>query len=119
MRMKDDIIESMNIILRESDEEQYRPIMDNYQANLKTHRNMSSNLQSQEINMRRLDFRDPEEACDALEDGLQIHWEGNQGMESSSQSDLPENPVEVVEGDEKFTKSSLKEIGNLFCSFDE
>ena len=67
--------------------------------------------------MRRLDFRDPEMACSALEEGLQVSWEGKR-MESSSQSDVPENPVEVAEGEEKFTKSSLKEIGNLFSSFD-
>lgn len=34
-RMKDDIIESMNIILHESEEEQFRPIMNNYQMNLR------------------------------------------------------------------------------------
>jgi hypothetical protein len=117
-RMKDDIIESMNIILHESDEEQYRPIMNNYQVNLKVHKNLGSSTQCQPIAMRRLDFKDPEQACNALEEGLQIHWEGKKEMESSGQSE-PENPVEVVEGDEKFTKSSLKEIGNLFSSFDE
>ena len=73
-RMKDDIIESMNIILHESDEEQYRPIMNNYQSNLKNHKNLGNNIQSQPISMRRLDFRDPEQACSALEEGLQIHW---------------------------------------------
>ena len=40
-------------------------------------------------------------------------------MGYSKQSDGPENRVEVIETDEKFTKSSLKEIGNLFSSFDE
>ena len=49
--------------------------------------------------MRRLDFRDPEQACVALEEGLQIHWEGKKDMESSSQSEVPENPVEMVEGE--------------------
>ena len=49
--------------------------------------------------MKRLDFRDPEQACNALEEGLQIHWEGKKEMESSGQSDVPENPVEVAEGD--------------------
>lgn len=68
--------------------------------------------------MRRLDFRDPEAACKALEEGLQMQWEQRE-MEYSKQSDGPENPVEVIETDEKFTKSSLKEIGNLFSSFDE
>ena len=29
-------------------------------------------------------------------------------MSSSKESDCPENPVEVIEVDEKFTKSSLK-----------
>lgn len=69
--------------------------------------------------MRRLDFRDPEQACSALEEGLQIHWDDKQAMVDSKQSDLPENPVEVVEVEEKFTKSSLKDIGTLFSSFDE
>jgi len=45
-RMKDDIIESMNTILHESDEEQYRPIMNNYQSNLKNHKNLGNNIQS-------------------------------------------------------------------------
>jgi len=73
-RMKDDIIESMNTILHESDEEQYRPIMNNYQSNLKNHKNLGNNMQTEPISMRRLDFRDPEQACKALEEGLQIHW---------------------------------------------
>jgi hypothetical protein len=45
-RMKDDIIESMNIILHESEEEQYRPIMNNYQSNLKCHKNLGNNIQN-------------------------------------------------------------------------
>ena len=105
-RMKDDIIESMSIILDES-EERYRPIMINYQNNLKDHKSLNNFAQNEPVNMRRLDFKDPELACSALEEGLQISWEGKR-MESSSQSDVPENPVEVVEIDEKFTKSSLK-----------
>ncbi len=40
-------------------------------------------------------------------------------MVDSKQSDVPENPVELIEVDEKFTKSSLKDIGTLFSSFDE
>lgn len=39
--------------------------------------------------MRRLDFRDPEQACSALEEGLQIHWDDKQAMVDSKQSDLP------------------------------
>lgn len=105
-RMKDDIIESMTIILDES-EERFRPIMVNYQNNLKDHKSLNNFAQNEPVNMRRLDFKDPELACSALEEGLQISWEGKR-MESSSQSDVPENPVEVVEIDEKFTKSSLK-----------
>jgi hypothetical protein len=116
-RMKEDIVESMNIILNESREEQFRPIMDNYQANLRDYRSLASKTPADPILMRRLDFRDPEAACKALEDGLQMQWEQRQ-MEYSKQSE-PENPVEVIETDEKFTKSSLKEIGNLFSSFDE
>ena len=54
--------------------------------------------------MRRLNFKDPLAACNALEEGLQIHWQGNQlnnwedmkQMQISKQSDCPENPVEVV-----------------------
>ena len=41
-RMKEDIIESMNIILNESREDQFRPIMDNYQANLRDYRAMAT-----------------------------------------------------------------------------
>jgi|JI10StandDraft_1071094.scaffolds.fasta_scaffold2413585_1 hypothetical protein len=92
-RMKEDIIESMNIILHESEEEQFRPIMNNYQMNLKEHKVLGSKTQSEPINMRRLDFRDPEQACHALEEGLQIHWEDKRGMMDSKQSDVPENPV--------------------------
>lgn len=39
-RMKEDIVESMNIILNESKEEQFRPIMDNYQLNLREYRTL-------------------------------------------------------------------------------
>lgn len=81
--------------------------MVNYQNNLKDHKSLNNFAQNEPVNMRRLDFKDPELACSALEEGLQISWEGKR-MESSSQSDVPENPVEVVEIDEKFTKSSLK-----------
>jgi hypothetical protein len=42
--MKDDILESMNIILNESDEEQFRPIMNNYQTNLKDYRNLANKI---------------------------------------------------------------------------
>ena len=70
--------------------------MNNYLSNLKTHKNLGNCTQAEPIEMRRLDFRDPEQACSALEEGLQIHWEGKKGMESSGQSDVPENPVEVV-----------------------
>lgn len=119
-RMKDDIVDSMNIILNESEEEQFRPIMNNYQQNLRDYKNLTNKLQLPPIAMRRLDFKDPEVACNALEEGLQIHWEEKQDSEMgySKQSDCPENPVEVIETEEKFTKSSLKEIGNLFSSFD-
>lgn len=37
----------------------------------------------------------------------------------SKQSDLPENPVECLEKDEKFIKSSLKDLVGLFSSFEE
>ena len=40
--MKDDILESMNIILNESREEQFRPIMENYQANLRDYRSLAT-----------------------------------------------------------------------------
>lgn len=43
--MKDDIIESMNIILNESDEDQYRPIMDNYKSNLKDYKGLTVKVQ--------------------------------------------------------------------------
>lgn len=92
-RMKEDIIESMNIILHESEEEQFRPIMNNYQMNLRDYKGLGSKTQSEPISMRRLDFRDPEQACNALEEGLQIHWEDKKGMSDSKQSDVPENPV--------------------------
>jgi len=102
--MKDDIVESMDIILFESDEKQYRPVMTNYQNSLKEYKQLGSKAQSQSIEMRRLDFKDPEVACNALEEGLQIHWQDSQQpnwqekkqMETSKQSDCPENPVEVV-----------------------
>jgi hypothetical protein len=37
----------------------------------------------------------------------------------SKKSDLPENPVECLEKDEKFIKSSLKDLVGLFSSFEE
>lgn len=41
-RMKEDIVESMNIILNESREEQFRPIMDNYQTNMRDYRGLAA-----------------------------------------------------------------------------
>jgi hypothetical protein len=96
--MKDDIVESMTIILNESKEEQFRPIMDNYQSNLRDYRNLSNKTPAEPIHMRRLDFKDPEAACKALEEGLQMEWEQRE-MGYSKQSDGPENPVEVIETD--------------------
>jgi hypothetical protein len=64
--MKEDIVESMNIILNESREDQFRPIMDNYQANLRDYRAMATKTTAEPIQTRRLDFRDPETACKAL-----------------------------------------------------
>lgn len=93
--------------------------MNNYQSSLKEYKSLGNKIQSHAIEMRRLDFKDPEAACNALEEGLQIHWQDKKDMSSSKQSDCPENPVEVIEVDEKFTKSSLKQIGNLFSSFDD
>ena len=37
----------------------------------------------------------------------------------SQQSDMPENPIEFLEKDEKFIKSSLKDLVGLFSSFEE
>ncbi len=68
--MKDDIIESMNIILHESDEEQFRPIMTNYQMKLKEYKGFGSKVENEVINMRKLEFKDPEKACKALDEGL-------------------------------------------------
>ena len=48
--------------------------MNNYHSNLKEYKTLSSRNSSQNINMRRLDFRDSERACSALEEGLQIQW---------------------------------------------
>ena len=39
--MKNDIVESMNIILHESSEHDYRPIMENYKGKLRDHRSLS------------------------------------------------------------------------------
>lgn len=58
-RMKEDILESMNIILNESKEEQFRPIMDNYQSNLRDYRGLVNKIPVEAIEMRRLDFKDP------------------------------------------------------------
>lgn len=58
-RMKEDILESMNIILNESKEEQFRPIMDNYQSNLRDYRGLVNKIPVETIEMRRLDFKDP------------------------------------------------------------
>ena len=71
-RMKEDIVESMNIILNESKQEQFRPIMDNYQSNLRDYPSLANKTPAQSIEMRRLDFKDPEAACKALEEGLQM-----------------------------------------------
>ncbi len=54
--------------------------------------------------MRRLNFKDPLAACNALEEALQIHWQGNQlnnwedmkQMQISKRSDCPQNAVEIV-----------------------
>lgn len=49
LRMKDDIVESMDIILYESDEKQYRPVMTNYQNSLKEYKQMGNRVQNQNI----------------------------------------------------------------------
>lgn len=48
--------------------------MNNYQSSLKEYKSLGNKIQNQAIEMRRLDFKDPEAACNALEEGLQIHW---------------------------------------------
>lgn len=72
--MKDDIIESMSIILHDSGEQQFRPIMNKYQNNLRDYRSLSNKFQTAPIVMRRLDFKDNEAACNALEQGLMLQW---------------------------------------------
>ena len=47
-RMKDDILESISIILHESDEEQFRPIMTNYQENLKKYKTLNNRPQQEQ-----------------------------------------------------------------------
>lgn len=64
--MKEDILDSMNIILNESREDQFRPIMDNYHANARDYRALAANIPADPLPLRRLDFRDPEAACKAL-----------------------------------------------------
>ena len=116
--MKNDVVESMDIILYDSEEHTYRPIMDNYQKKLRDYRSMTGEPIQPPRDMRRLGFKDAEQACNALEEGLQMQWEGEL-MEVSKQSECPENPVEVIDNEENFPKSSLKDMGNLFSSFDE
>ena len=83
----------MNIILYESDEFQFRPIMDNYHNNLHEYKEWMNKVKNEPITVRKLHFKDPEAACNALEEGLQIEWEPKDNMEYSKQSDCPENPV--------------------------
>jgi len=40
--MKNDIIESMTIILHESSEQEFRPIMENYKAKIRTYRGLAT-----------------------------------------------------------------------------
>lgn len=90
-----------------------------------------------EIVVRRIHFEDTEKACEALEKGLNIQWQGcdsevqrHQTSEMENKPDgedqddkeeelLAQNPVQCLEREENFIKSSLKDLGGLFCSFDE
>lgn len=77
LRMKEDIVDSMEIILYKSEEKEYRPVMTNYQNNLREYKQLGNKMTNQSIEMRKLHFKDPLAACNALEEGLQIHWQGN------------------------------------------
>lgn len=43
--------------------------------------NQTDPEQSLQIHMRKLDFKDPEAACQALDEGLQIQWEEDKGAD--------------------------------------
>lgn len=81
-------MESLSIILNESSEEQFRPIMDNYHSNLRDYKSLTVKPPIEPPAMRRLDFKDPETACNALDQGLQMHWLQPQ-LGYSKQSDCP------------------------------
>jgi hypothetical protein len=109
-------------------EHEFRSVMSQYCANLSGFRELCGPRKEELIHVRRLSFRDAEVACQNLIDGFVVEWDDEQPTETHNdkigvlrpfeqQSDR-ENPIECLETSER-GRSDSKEIGGLFCSFDE
>ena len=117
--MREDIVSSMNSVILEVLDREFRSVMDQYYENLDKFKAITNAPSTEEVRVRTLSFRDGETVCQALIDGLVIEWEdeceqaeSRKGMETER-----ENPIECLETEER-GKNNLKELGGLFCSFD-
>lgn len=73
--MREDIVSSMNSVILEVLDREFRSVMDQYYENLDKFKAISSNPHEEEVKVRTLSFRDGESVCHALLEGLVIEWD--------------------------------------------
>ena len=74
--MKNDIHTSMSTIILEAEESEYRPVMDLYKEKVRKFRNVLNEPAPEEpIYVRKVCFKNGEELCDAIADGISVEWE--------------------------------------------
>lgn len=81
--MRDDIVSSMNSVILEVLDREFRSVMDQYYENLDKFKAITNAPPTEEIKVRTLSFKDGETVCQALIDGLVIEWE-DEGEQASS-----------------------------------
>lgn len=126
--MKEDILSSMNSVIIDVKEEDFRSVMSHYYSTLSELNQTSQVNRDKEIKVRTLSFKNEDNVCEALVKGLVIEWddgfdeqtEDDEESQARTRQDLEsdrENPIECLETEER-TRGQMKSIGGLFCSFD-
>ncbi len=83
--MKEDILSSMNSVILEVLDHEFRSVMNQYYGNLDGFKNICGMKQEQPIKVRTLSFKDSEAVCQNLIEGLVIEWND----EENAQEDAP------------------------------
>ena len=74
--MKGDINSTMDNIILEAEESEYRPVMDLYKEKVRKFRSiLNKPLPEEQICVRKVCFKDGEELCQIIAEGISVEWE--------------------------------------------